>query len=96
MAKLKDSTRQQLIDIILRKDNVESQQRKEIADLKETVGKQAKKINSVEELNDNLHFDKDALKYKIKKLKHYIKIFKYIMMLELIALVFYIVYKCLC
>lgn len=43
MAKLKDSTRQQLIDIILRKDNIESQQRKEIADLKETVSKQAKK-----------------------------------------------------
>ena len=92
MAKLKDSTRKQLIDIILRKDNVENNQRKEIADLKEIVNKQAKKINATEELNDNLHFDKDALKYKIKILKRYIKVFKYIIVFELIALISYIVY----
>lgn len=94
MAKLKDSTRKQLIDIILRKDNVENNQRKEIADLKDIVNKQAKKINATEELNDNLHFDKDALKYKIKILKRYIKVFKYIIVFELIALISYIVYKC--
>lgn len=92
MAKLKDSTRKQLIDIILRKDNVENNQRKEIADLKDIVNKQAKKINATEELNDNLHFDKDALKYKIKILKRYIKVFKYIIVFELIALISYIVY----